>query len=106
MKIILLVLALFPALANAAASEDEAMGNSNACMVAVDDANSYKQINVNYIRLLKINKSEPNVVQLSMASNYYNGDTDKFLIKYNSSQEARKFADELASQITNCRKKK
>lgn len=106
MKKIILAITFIPCFVFAASSEDEAMGNSNACMIAVEDANSYKQINVNYIRLLKINKNEPNVVQIAMASNYYNGDTSGFSIKYNSPQEARKFVDDLAFQITNCRKKK
>ena len=65
----------------------------------VEDAKMTKQISIEYIRLIYVNKAIPNVLNISMASNYYNGDTDRFCMTYSSAAEAMKSLETIANSI-------
>jgi aryl-alcohol dehydrogenase-like predicted oxidoreductase len=64
--------------AQAASRSDDQMVTGSACMVTVDDTESLKRINVQYIRLLYIDKTQPTKLHISMASNFNAGDTLQF----------------------------
>lgn len=85
-----------------AASSEDFESSQGACLVAFNDVKSFRYINVEYIRLIYIENETPKVIKMSMASNYYNGNTDKFAITYETEAEAQKVFQELSEKINNC----
>lgn len=85
--------------AYAASSEDFGVTNP-ACMVSVNDSANTRFINVNYIRVIQL--KEKKVLFISMASNYYNGETDGFRITYPNNEAALKALDILSDKINDC----
>lgn len=84
-----------------AASNEDYANQGSACMVLVDDANSMKYINTQYIRLIYISKNEPNILRISMASNYSNSQS-YFNIGYTNQDEALKAMEQLNNSINDC----
>ena len=70
--------------AYAGAKDAEYSYQPKARIIMVEYTKMIKQIGVNYIRLIYVNKAIPNVLNISMASNYYNGDTDTSSMTYSS----------------------
>jgi hypothetical protein len=96
------IAAIFNISSTAFAAPSEDFGPSTpACTVAVNDNKSSKFINVNYIRLLKVEKDQ-RLLYISMASNYYNSDTDGFSITYPTYPLALKAMEELNDKINDC----
>ena len=83
-------------------SQEDYANQGPACLVLVEDGNSTKYINTQYIRLLHITTRDPEVLRISMASNYSNGSTDNFNIKYNSKEEAINAMRNLNNSINDC----
>ena len=84
----------------AASSEDFALSNP-ACTINVSDNKTSRFINVNYIRVVQVTKDQ-RLLYISMASNYYNSDTDSFSITYPTAQEALKAMNALSDKINDC----
>jgi hypothetical protein len=85
--------------------ESKAIGS---CMVKVDDANTVRFLNVNYIRAIEIVKGEsreadPKVVVIRMGSNYNN--RSSYAIAYASEQKANDALEDFAYKVNNCGKK-
>lgn len=100
---ITMIMASLGILGNAQAKSQEDYANQgSACLVLVEDENSTKYINTQYIRLLHVTTKDPEVLRISMASNYSNGDTGKFSIKYNSKEEAINAMRNLNNSINDC----
>jgi hypothetical protein len=96
------VAALFNISSTAFAAAKEDFGPANpACTVAVNDNKSTKFLNVNYIRLLKVDKDQ-RLLFISMASNYDNFGNTHFSITYQTYPIALKAMEELNDKINNC----
>ena len=93
-------LTAFSQSAFAAANEDFS-SSTPACTVAVNDNKSTKFINVNYIRLLRVNKDQ-RLLFISLASNYDNFQNTHFSITYQTYPIALKAMDELNDKINDC----
>lgn len=85
----------------AATHEDEVMPTGSACMINVNNSKYIEKINVQYIRNIYIEKSDPNIIWIELASNYYNKRTHD--INYPSHQEALKGLETISDNIHNCR---
>lgn len=78
-----------------AASDEDFNSSQGACLVAFNDINSTRYINVQYIRLIYI--ETPSIIKISMASNYAN--QSSFSIRYKNEEETRKVFQELSEAI-------
>lgn len=83
--------------------EDDISPNNSACMITVDTVTELKQINVQYIRIVMIKKEEPSIVQIVMASNYYNSGTKEVKINYANAETAKSSLMKMSDNITFCK---
>ena len=90
-----------PALASSS-SQDDYVQPQSACMVQINDSSHTRVVNVEYIRLVQVDNKEATTLHISMASNYYNGNTDQIKISYKTNTEAVKALQELTDQINDC----
>lgn len=75
------------------------------CFVRIDDSNTTRVVNVNYIRMIHIDEKEPQVLKVSLASNYSQPDALKHIaIDYSNSAVAHRVLIRLQDEIIkNCR---
>lgn len=90
-----------PALASSS-SQDDYVQPQSACMVQINDSSHTRVVNVEYIRLVQVDNKEATTLHISMASNYYNGNTDQIKISYKTNTEAVKALQELTDKINDC----
>lgn len=86
-----------PALA--ASSEDFDLSNP-ACVIDISDTEKFRLVNVNYIRLLEIEKDDNKELKIGLASNYSNASSIK--INYPTKEHALKALTDLRDKINDC----
>lgn len=84
-----------------AAPSEDFVQPQGACMIAVNDTTHTRFVNVEYVRLIQVEKEEPNVINIQLGSNFA-VETTKMSIKYKTTPEAIKVLEELNDKINDC----
>lgn len=74
----------------------------SACMIRIDDSETIRLVNTEYIRMVVINKEDPNVVIVRTSTNIDNYTPTGIVIQYPTEKDALNAMLKLSDAINNC----